>query len=344
MKNILKVRKLRLISLILIFAVVASIFTIVYAYRIPEVVTKEGIRFKYGHRVTYDYNVTLAPNILYNNRTSLENPNTTFLKLLRDVNISYNYEFYSTAPSKVSGNLTATVIVGQTPLWKKALDYKVIKFSGSTATFSTYLNISKILNFTKTISDEIGIQASKYYVKLVMEPKVKASIKGEAVTESYPTSFTIDLDLTSGLALFSQREFHSETPVTYKEVSENYVYLGFATLTVSQFRLISAIPLIASLILLGSTIIANRDRILGTTSAESERISKRYRSILVNVSEAPSEESMTVIDVKQFKDLVKVAESLAKPIIHFSTSGQSTKHIYFVTDGDVLYRYSIDEE
>ncbi len=344
MKNILKVRKLWLISLILILAVIASAFTVVYAYRIPEVVTKEGIRFKYGHEVTYDYNVTLAPNILYNNKTFLENPDTAFLKILKDVNVSYKYEFYSTAPSKVSGSLTVTVIVGQTPLWKKAVDHEVIKFNGNTATFTTHLNISKILNFTKTISDEIGIQASKYYIKLVMEPKVKASIKGETVTESYPTSFTIDLDLTSGLAQFSQREFYSETPVTYKEVNKNYVYLGLATLTVPQFRLASLAPLVASLVLLGSIISANRDRILGTTSAESEKISKRYKSILVNVSEAPSEESMSVIDVKEFKDLVKVAESLAKPIMHFSAPGQSTKHTYFVTDGDVLYQYSIIEE
>ena len=344
MKNILKVKKLWLISLILIFAVVASLFTVVYAYRIPEVVTEEGVKFKYGHRATYDYNVTLVPNMLYDNRTYLENPNTTFLKILKDVDVSYTYEFYSTAPSEVNGTLAVTIVVGQLPLWKKVVDREVIEFSESTATYTTHLNISKILNFTKAISNEIGIQASKYYVKLVMEPKIKAVIDGETVTESRPTTFTIDLDLTSGLALFSQREFYSETPVTYKRVRENYVYLGFATLTVPQFRLASAIPLAASLALLGSTLIANRDRILGAASAESERISRRYKSILVNVSEAPSEGSRSVVDVKEFKDLVKVAESLAKPIMHFSTSGQSTKHVYFVTDGDVLYRYSIVEE
>ena len=329
--------------LILITALTASIFTAVYAYQIPEEEIIQGIRYSYSHSGKYNYNATLVPNILYNT-SILVNPDKAFLKLVKEISLNYEYSFSSPSLTKANGTLVVRLVVGQGELWKKVIVNKVKTFNGNTVNYGLKINVSKVAAYARNISSEIGISGSKYFIQIDTEARIDAVVSGEHIRETFPTSFTIDTDFISNIVSFSDREFSKDQEVKYSVREPTYVVLGSLSIPTSQFKLISVIPLIATSSLLAAVVFINRDKVFGGGLPEVKRIERKYGGLIVNILSGGKEGFREVVKVADFSDLAKIADSLAKPIIHTVVSDSRERHIYYVIDGDVRYEYVVGNE
>ncbi|MEM4809224.1 MAG: DUF5305 family protein [Desulfurococcaceae archaeon] len=321
---------------VIVFLFITSLFTTIYAYQQPVEITQERVLYTYTTRGVFNYIVILYPNTVYDTSTLL-NPGKVFLKLVDKVIVNTTYMFNSMPQaSSINNTLEIRVILSHLQVWSKVLNSTTVRTSENIAQYVIELDIPWLISLARNISSQIEISSTRYIIVIDCNAKTDFEVMGISQSVNFPYSLQITIDLSGKIMEFSQREISTTSVKKNTVISETTLPLGFVNISTRLFQYISIISTcvisVAMVIFTGVNIMYTYRKKPGNIS----RITRRYRSVIVEACEILNKTGNNVVKVQDFQQLVKVSETLAKPVIHVKTSD---KHVFYVLDEEVTYLY-----
>ncbi|HEV2166168.1 MAG TPA: DUF5305 family protein [Thermoplasmata archaeon] len=334
----MKVRTVLLVVLLL--GAVVSVYFLVRADTQPRGLTTTSTALSGNATLTFDFNATLLPNTLYNStHVGPAQTTTLFPALVRSLNLSYTFALNVTPPSSTA-LIAHEALVASTAAWNDTL----VPSSGETTTFSDVPSLSVAqhltLNLTSanqrfsTIANETKYSPSSitigYYADIFYVVSHGGVQSGHLLSTSFNLTYTNVL-LTTGNRTFSQ-------PWTYNvsSVGPNPSYgpdLDAAgAITAAVFL---GIGVLAYLSIFPPARLSARPK---SEEAELDAILGPYRDAVAETLSLPHKENIVVM--KEWMDVVRAADMLAKPILHLKSEVEGrTRHIFYVVDGAIQYVY-----
>ena len=330
-------QEVRITVLILLIALfVFSTYTTYAAFQKEEPIVKEKVITvcNYEHTGNFNYVVYLKNNSLYGSATI--GPGDIIFKNITDhIDASFSYRFSSDRKAKVRGDyeLSATV---KTDLWSK--NFVIIPktdFNSSSFRINFPLNISRFDSVVNQIDKELAVKSKKAELIIRCVVHTVAETDAGIIDEFFAPSLVVPLqesviNIDSNLSAHkpgsikrTEKVILPPPPVAEKKrnsiastIAIFFVFIAFALLTESEQR--------------------KTDR----TEKIVKWIKKKYGDWIVDSDEVPSAEK--IIPLNSLEDLMKVADNMGKPVIHIAPNGEHS-HLYCVLDGEIQYRYILEE-
>ena len=284
---------------------------------------------------SYFYVATLAPNDLYNSTTVSGTNLTLFAPITRWVNVTFvdGVTLDSPAAAQLVDHFSVTL---STPAWSKTIDQGVQENSSANSTslrvVDRYdLNVSWAENLTQTIDAQLGYSPSQFTVTLA--PTVAGDIT--IGSEVAPLSMSPLLNLTfAGTLITPKGGFANVQDKIYSSNGSVDAAGGGAVTEAYLYLAVSLSALAVSIGLLWATRRSTRSSAL----PDLETLIEPYEEVIARTSREP--QASMIFPVEQFEDLVKVSDTLGRPILRLvgradDPSGTS----FYVVDGTIAYRY-----
>jgi hypothetical protein len=334
------------ITILFVFFILLSLVSILFLYSAHTTPIEETLvtaSYAYEYEGTYDYIVALKSNTIYDNNATLKPGEGTIYRRITDhIDVNFTYFF--------SGDQTANFTISyitheyvETASWEKQIELfpeEIIKSLGDTINFSVS-NIptiipSSILQIVNEINADTGIVTGDYNLNITIEMHIEAETSAGTVEEDFAPSLKAEFKST-----LDQGETISITGLEYTKTGDitkteeiyqpwveqqRNIYYGFAT--VSFFGLAVSVWFYTK----------NRP----TKQIEAEKLIEEmiepYEEIIVEAGQEQLSKPVTTIATKTLEDLVKVADTTGKPIIH--TYEAPDIHVFSIIDGDTQYKFS----
>jgi Family of unknown function (DUF5305) len=272
----------------------------------------------------------LAPSYLYNNSTEITGGNTTlFTPITNWINASLAYSFGTNRTATISLSEVIEVTLS-TSIWSKVLFTTTNTTSLPTTTLATMafqydINVTSVVALAEAIDTQLGYFGSGYLLSITPEITGTVAVAGlqQAVAFEPQLNFTFSGSLIkpSGLAYASTGALYADGHVVDPDgAAEALLALGLA----------------GSLAALGSCAWVVIRRADERPSPPLDEIIQPYEEAIAAVTEPPK--GATTTAVATFGDLVKIADTLGKPILR-PGSPDSARRTFFVVDGNVAYTY-----
>lgn len=287
-------------------------------------------RLTYWQNATYGYVATLAPNEVYNTTTISNLTSPLYIPITRTVNLTLAYRLTTdrTASLAVGGSLHV-LLEGTT--WSRSIANLSIPVATATST-----------GVTRAVSYSFGVPA---LMSLVNEIENETGSSGASVTLAVAPTFagSVDVDNSTALIGFS--------PVLDLTIAPATISLG--PLAVSQkatlrdpstgpaeglpsslvFAVLAFGALVAATIT--TAVLWTRQRSL-TSEAEFESHVRPYAEAVAETLSVPAHGDFVAL--KDWSDIVKVADTLGRPILRFRGPGSTDlPPLFFVRDGTSCY-------
>jgi hypothetical protein len=311
-------------------------------YQTPTTQTVTIPTLNFNHIGRFDYLVLLTNNTLYNKTSLIPGEGVYFTRLVKSINVSFFYDFYIDTDANITGEYAIQAII-QTDLWAKT--YRLV----SPTSFSDQ---GKSVNFTDrfeidyafyehailTTNEELGVSAQNPHILIQPLINVRAATDKGTINTSFSSSMNISLgqrtiDISKDLTTIAPG-FLTET----KNIIRNDV-LAQRT----AWSSVSIIVLVGFIVWgLGTKNSVEKEI---KTEAMVKKIQKKYSDFIIETDSKPNMVFSQVMTVKTFNDLVKIADEMGKPIIHYlSKHNEEQIHIFFVFDHPMFYQYEFKSE
>jgi len=324
-------RKTRGALISLLLFIVLTLVSIATAYAVHQNEALKEITHTlstYTSTAEYNYTATLDPNMIYNNRTTLKpNEGTLYTKIVKQIELTLKYDFYSTLPAETSiaHSLTETL---RTEDWEYELYAKA-----ETATHQTRIQItispvdkSSLQAIKSAIESETGTSASTYSLQITPTFTIEANTTAGPIHQVFTPTLTIsfqrdvitieDLHQTkSGEIIESEIVAHHEV-IGQRYTSYIFVAVSIIGLSLSTYFYVKAEP--------------------ETRKIPLDKLLAPHKDLTIEAREPlelPSE--ATVIIVETIVELVRTAEILAKPII----LTKKPEPLLMIIDQNTIYQY-----
>ncbi|MCD6445222.1 hypothetical protein J7L49_00325 [Candidatus Bathyarchaeota archaeon] len=343
--NMIKLSKILLI--IFTCSTAASAFTIYYMHQLPTQETQTITLCTYEHRGTYDYIAQLKPNIIYGNKTTLTpGEGTLYTAIVEYINLTFTYTFTcNPKPENVTVNHQIVIQVESPGKWPlrtltNVEAKEMLQLSGD-LNFSMQINGAKIKQFVEAIDKEIyGTTSSTNYnvnikptIHLIANVTTGTSVKtvDETFTPELTIAFKSEAEKGNYIAIENLNQIKpgsiTETrqiPMPWVEYQRTTSYLAtaatIAALAISAFLYIKYKPAPPP-----AKIIEKRIK----------KLTSPYKELIAKTTQKPPE-TKTTIDVESLEDLAKIAETLARPILHTT---DRKEHTFYIIDNNTKYQY-----
>lgn len=343
-------RKIRL-TISLVFFTIFSIVTLFFLYNAlatPIEETRITPLYTYENQGIYTCRATLKPNTIYNNATTLElNEDSIFRRITDHIDINFTYSF----EGDKQANFTVRYYVYEfieTGSWTKQfveLPLQIVESNGTSMSFFItdipVVNLTIIQNFVGKISDETGLYSSQYSLNITTAINITAETSVDTIYETFTPSMKIEFRSTSseGEIISITRLEHTktdgieETDTIYNEgvqQQRNWLYAGS---TAALFGLFLSVWFF-----------------IGTGPQEPPKPEKLledaiapYEEIIVEAVQESSEKEQVLrtantVSINTLEDLVKIADTLNKPIIHMHKPPET--QIFYIIDGLTKYEFT----
>lgn len=333
-----------LISFLLLATI--GISYIFYTHQIPETETQIIPLCEYQHIGTYNYIAKLKPNIIYNNKTTLKpGEGPVYLRITEHLNITFTYTFQSNKEANATIKYSVQEYL-QSPKWTKQLDTTITEttINGTGKQIEILINnissisIAALESLANQMNQEKGVYTSEYNATITTKIQTIAETNEGTINELFnPTLTTMfkrgtpegDLLLILGL----------ENTKTGAITQENTIHRDW----VINQRIGSYALTMTALIGLAITTWA-RSKTKPTKREKPEKyleeIIEPYEEIIAEVTREPTQKvPTTTLPMKSIEDLVKIADNLAKPILHVEKA--ENKQVFYVLDETTRYEYTI---
>jgi hypothetical protein len=325
---------MRFTVLIVIFLglmVVFSAYSVVYTQGLPTETHSTITVAVYSLQGSYNYQATLGPNTVYNTTTLSLGQGSLFVAITKTINVTYTCTASLSEPADFNLG-TSYLMTLSGGAWNKTLS-QTSQSAQQNGTYSFNFSKSFMLNVTQTVAlakeigTELQVTTPTYLVQI--KPETTGSLVGGGRT--VPLYFVDPMNLTfaggvitpSGTSYFHQGNVTSEVFVTYGSTN--------------IYRYVSYGLLVASLVLLGSGVYLVRSE-KGAEPAVDDMatLTQPYREVIASTTSLP--EGASKVAMGKWEDLVKVADTMGKPILEFVDKGVGYIHyVYWVRDGDLAY-------
>jgi hypothetical protein len=325
-----------IVVIILVLLSVFCLYAVVYAQSLQVQRQSTVTVASYSIRGDYDYNATLLPNLLYNT-TVLEMRNgSLFTSITKSIDVSFTCTFSLSRPGALTLSSTYLVTLS-TRAWNKTLEDSTettqrSDIDSAVVSKSFQLNVTQILALTKEIETELQYTSPSYLLQI--KPLATGSLLLAGTT--VPVRFEAPLNLTISAGVIST------SGATYSK--RGNVTSSFSTTDngVVRLRDVSYASLAGSLGLLAvCTFYALRLGKPGRKEAdELETKTRPYSEVIAEVQNP--QKGKRQVTMKTWEDLVRVSDTLGKPILKFDQEEAGIVHrVFCVLDGETSYHYEL---
>ena len=335
--------------LLVVFAILTLIssFILYYTHQLPTEKKSVVTLYEYGHYGTFDYIATLKPNTIYNKTTLEPGEGPIFRRITNDIKVDFAYTFEGTKPANLTVYYNVSEYV-ETSKWQKQvgeIQQETINTTGTSAnvpiTNISPINTSSVQNLVSKINQETGINIAQYVVTITIQITVEANTTEGLINESFTPKLTIKF--TSS---FSEGDIISIEDIQHEKTGEITSTKTIYQPWVNTQRYVSyALSIVSFPGLFVTILVFAISRPTKPTRPEAiiEKVIEPFKEVISETAEEPQfkEHPSTTIVMKTLEDLVKVADILAKPIVH--TRKPPETHIFYLIDETTRYEYTMTE-
>lgn len=331
----------RIILSLSLFLLVSSLFMIVYAYQLPLVKTEERVLFQLSAKGSFQYNVSLLKNELYE-VNMIRDPDKLFLKLVDKINVETVYSFSTEPPSQIIDNsLSVEIYLSQPQVWNKKISSALVQSPQNIINYNITLDIPTLILIAKNISQGLDLVGSRYTIFVNCTASTRFTALGSTHRVVFPYSSQINIDLVSKTVEFSRRDAYNNSTQKEYKTQETTVNLGFLELGVVTLRYASVIMFVISTIPLLAYVGLNTYSSMNKPKRNIKHLIRKYSSLIVDAGSMPQGDLGNIVKLKSLEDLVKISQSIIKPIVHIS---KGDKHVFYVIDEGLVYLYEHEEQ
>src|SRR5579875_747766 len=310
---------------------VFSIYLVIYTYQKPSNISEAPFAHFY-QTADYSYVASLKPNSLYNTTLYSSENATLFQSLVNSMNITFHYRLDSNITSDISIRENDSVLLS-TSAWSKTLNVSVpMQLTKNNANYATlakgfFLNMTSIQKLVNLIETQTAFTPQGYTLQIIPEINCNVSFNGY----TYPLNFRPLLNMTV------QRGLVSISSLTVSQSTN--IPLGYGKNTFPRYNLLYSYSLLGVSVLgtsASSLYLMKKRRVSTDVEKVINSLVGPYREAIADVEAIP--QYKVTIDLSEWKDIVNVADTLGKPILHYTYENEE-RHLFFVLDGEIMYRF-----
>lgn len=297
----------------------------------------------YQHQGRFHYSLSLKSNSLfdvgslspavYDMPALVARPpgEVYFTKLVDIMKGSFNYEFTAdTAINNLVTEAEVKAVLEYPDTWAKSFTLVPRTVKRGPFTVSFPVDIKQYEALSDTIREEIGRGATAYTVTLTASVHTTAELSTGRIDEVFIQSvkgvigqgtitWSSDLDKTQAESVTKTNMLHDPNVYLLRALSLVVMVLILVGFCFMVWNIVQArVP-------------------VPDTVKEAARAKKKYKNVIVDVAVLPPMKGdEVVIPLGSIDELVKVADSLLKPVLHQVVANT---HIYYVIDGSTRYEY-----
>lgn len=292
----------------------------------------------FDHAGVFEYSASVPRSSAYDGpRVATGEP--IFLRLVDEATFSFDYSFSSETSHDVSTEARMEARLGAENGLSRSLPLSTTVAQGDEGLeVSGSMPLEELRDIVNDIERETGVEQGIYTVTLVPEIHVSGTLGSHPLETTYAPALALEFD---SMQLRTPRDTdddeaspfapqRTESVEVVTERPNQVVVFDRAVDTSTLERLAGYGGGAAGLILVAALVVLLASR----PKDEPARIAARYGSVLIAVAEAPSHAD--VVDVTDFRTLVRLAEQFETAILHRSAAGE---HAYMVPNDGILYRY-----
>ena len=337
-------------KLILIFFILLTLVSLVFLYYLlltPVEETSVYPSYTYGCQGTYNCIATLKPNMVYDNRTTLElNEGSYYRRVIDHIDVNFSYAFEGDLPANFTLEYSANVYI-QLANWQKQINElpeQIIETTGNNISFTveniSIINPASLQQLASKFSEDTGLFTGQYSLNITTEIYIKAETSAGTVQEFFTPKLTIGSESTS-----SGGEIISISGLEHTKTGDITETETIYHLWVAQQRNLLYVVSTTSLIgLVASSWYFIKTRPPKPPKPEKilEDIIGPYEELIVDAAQGQIDKEQlkttTTITVNTLEDLVKIADTIDKPIIHMHIPPET--HIFSIIDGLTKYEFT----
>ena len=335
--NRVKVGKLaKILLIVFVCLTVISALSIYYTHQLPTYETKTTTLCTYQHSGTYDYVAELKPNIIYGNKTTLTpGEGTLYTAIVDHINITFTYVFDSN-PKPENSTLEHQIMIQlESPgKWTKTLSdaeaQETLKLTSS-LNFTMQVNCTRVKELVDNIDKETGARSTTYNINIKPAIHVVANVTAETKDEIFTPELTVAFKTEAEKGNYIAIEKLNQTkpgaltethqiPLPEVEFQRTTSYVTTASttiaLTISAFLYIRYKP-------------------APPPTKMIEKLTAPYKELIAKTTK-PAPETKTTIEMETLEDLAKIAEILARPILHTT---EAKEHTFYIIDNNTKYQH-----
>lgn len=339
-KLILKtwVRAILIITLCLLFA-----FSIVLIYFGKHPLKRSTTPiYSYGSKANIDYKVYLLPNDFYEEKyLGMDKQYTAALIDYVDINLGYLFSGSLKSNIAYTYDVTATIIgeyentsSGKSELWTKK--YDLLTEQDMNMEDSTYFNINQNIrinyndynNVVTSFKEQFKI-AIDAYLNVKMTVKYKSDLIDTDNSVNDENTIEVNIPLAANtIKISTVNNANNSKSLTKEEMvkENNYmIFGGFSLLGITTILFI----------ILSVVLFKNGKSHYKITL---NKIMKDYSEIIAEVSGPMDFADKTILEIKNFDDLVDIEEELKSPILYYEIE-HNRESWFIITTEEYVYKY-----
>jgi len=343
MSRVYRVKTEKLAKILLIIfacSTIISALSIYYTHQLPTSETQTTTLCSYQHAGTYNYVAELKPNIIYNKTTLTPGEGTLYTAIVNQINLTFTYTFKcDPKPSITTIHPEIAILLESPGKWPpKTLSnteaQEILQLSGA-LNFSLQINGTKIKEIVNLIDAETGTRSTAYNINIKPTIHLIANVTTETTVKTIDETFTPELTVA----------FKTEAEKGNYIAIENLQQTKPGALTETQQiplqevefqRTTSYMATAATAIALAvSAFLYIRYEPAPPPTKIIEKLIAPYKELIAKTTQKPPE-TKTTIETESLEDLAKIAEILARPILHAT---DDKEHIFYIIDNNTKYQH-----
>ncbi len=324
-----------------IFAIllVLSLYGYRHFSRMPYTRNRSVTDLQYQQGANYSYTALVKPSLLYDNRTEISMGEPLYIKLVKQLNITLQYNLTQrpthvemtdiTIKHEVSANLSGGG-------WEKIHSLKTREVKPGSFLETYAVDVEEVEEVVEAIGEETGVMVSTYTYEIKPEITLRALAEREFIIQDFTPTLTIKFK--QGKIEFEGLTNKKTGAVTHLEKeTATLSFLGL-TAAVGEMKTTSMISSASSAVILTLSILFLIEKRVEERGGRPflDRLSGDIRDRIIEASEPPERIEKATVKVGSLEDLAKVSEETFKPIIHHD-------NVFYVLDGDMRYEFTFEE-
>jgi hypothetical protein len=297
--------------------------------------TNRGPPLAYVGSGTITSVASLAPNDLFNSTTVTGDNVTLFVSITHWINLTVlsSVAFSSPAPASLEDQFTVSL---STPEWSKTLEQPLQRNSSANTTglavVDRYdLNVSLLEQMERTIDAQLNYSSPSFTLGLTSAVTLTADWGGS----EQPLVFSPRLNLTFQGGLIVPKAMPAAVQGTFTGSGGIPDPRGGNAMTAAYLELAASVGALAASVWVLWT---GRGPSRAPPLPSLDRLIEPYEEVIARTVEAP--DAAKFLPVERWEDLVKVADTLGRPILRPASSpSDSQGSAFYVFDGTVAYVY-----
>jgi hypothetical protein len=336
----------RILFIIIIMLFIATILLSILAFKQPLVIEEKFLWSNLEEKTNFNFNAIVKPCTLYPNGGSITPDIAVFTSLTEDfiIKISSIFSSEKSVISEIDRKVTYFLIAER--MWEKeyiVIEEKNIKTEGISHNFldeEIHINLNEISSFIKKIEEETLVRPSyKILVKPVITGKVYDENKNliYEINNQFEIPFSLTGQYLSYIGETEGREFVNTKSIERTNSKSQYFNFFGTRLDIIESRIGFGIASIILFLFILVYLLENK-KSKKISYTETYLIDKKNKGKIVSISNKIDIDKNSYINLKSFKDLLKVAEEKDESIFKYEDKTLGIVY-YYITSLSYIYLF-----